>query len=195
MHQWPPSWDVGSRIEEAIREVLLYAQCIWKLRKLFGHCERKNGFCMGRRANVCGNVCVHMTNVWRLACVGCPCTYSCRWWRWSSIRKHWSKQLGILVTCITTTFGWSGRRRSRRQNLNWTVNWTTSRTLFLLFPQPFDAISSVLPYFSSLKSFLPSSVALFNSLPISVVSCSSKRSFCKLLISYFLPDKFSYGLL
>ena len=45
-----------------------------------------------------------------------------------AFRKHWSKQLGILLTCITTTFGWSDRRRSRRRNLNWTVNWNTSRT-------------------------------------------------------------------
>ena len=46
-----------------------------------------------------------------------------------------------------------------------------------------------------LKSFLPSSVALFNSLPMSVVCCSSKRSFLKAVDKFFLPDKFSYGLL
>ena len=42
-----------------------------------------------------------------------------------------------------------------------------------------------------LKSFLPSSVALFNSLPISVVCCSSKRSFLQAVDKFFLPDMFS----
>ena len=37
-----------------------------------------------------------------------------------------------------------------------------------------------------LKSFLPSSVALFNSLPISVVCCSSKRSFLQAVDKFFL---------
>ena len=46
-----------------------------------------------------------------------------------------------------------------------------------------------------LKSFLPSSVALFNSLPISVVCCSSKRSILQAVDEFFLPDNFSYGLL
>ena len=80
---------------------------------------------MRSRVNVCGNVCVDMANAISIASVGYPCTCSCPWWRWSSskaFRKHWSKQLGILPTCITTTFGRSGSRRSRRQNLNWTTS-------------------------------------------------------------------------
>ena len=45
-----------------------------------------------------------------------------------------------------------------------------------------------------LKSFRPSSVALFNSLPISVVCCPSKGSFLQAVHKFFLPDEFSYGL-
>ena len=44
-----------------------------------------------------------------------------------------------------------------------------------------------------LKSFLPSTVTLFNSLPSSAVSCSSKRSFTHTIDLHFV--KFSFGLL
>ena len=43
-----------------------------------------------------------------------------------------------------------------------------------------------------LKYFLHSSVALFNSLPTSVVCCFS---FLQVVDKFFLPDKFSFGLL
>ena len=42
------------------------------------------------------------------------------------------------------------------------------------------------------NSFLPAS--LFNSLPASVTSCSSKPAFLSALDKYFLPDKFNFGL-
>ena len=45
-----------------------------------------------------------------------------------------------------------------------------------------------------LKSFLPSTIALFNSLPSSVVSCSSKSGFTRALDRHFSSDKFSFGL-
>ena len=44
------------------------------------------------------------------------------------------------------------------------------------------------------KSFLPASLAIFNSLPASVTSCSSKPAFLSALDKYFLPDKFNFGL-
>ena len=44
-----------------------------------------------------------------------------------------------------------------------------------------------------LKSFLPSTVTLFNSLPSSAVSCSSKSSFKHAIDLHFVEDKFSYG--
>ena len=44
------------------------------------------------------------------------------------------------------------------------------------------------------NSFLPASLALFNSLPASVTSCSSKSAFLSALDKYFLPDKFNFGL-
>ena len=44
------------------------------------------------------------------------------------------------------------------------------------------------------NSFLPASLALFNSLPASVTSCSSKPAFLSALDKYFLPDKFNFGL-
>ena len=43
------------------------------------------------------------------------------------------------------------------------------------------------------NSFLPASLALFNSLPASVPSCSSKPAFLSALDKYFLPDKFNFG--
>ena len=43
-------------------------------------------------------------------------------------------------------------------------------------------------------SDIPGSNSMFNSLPISVVRCSSKRSFLQAVDKFFLPDKFSYGL-
>ena len=46
-----------------------------------------------------------------------------------------------------------------------------------------------------LKSFLPSTVTLFNSLPSSAVSCSSKSSFTHAIDLHFVEDKFSFGLL
>ena len=46
-----------------------------------------------------------------------------------------------------------------------------------------------------LKSFLPSTETLFNSLPSSAVSCSSKRSFKHAIDLHFVEDKFSFGLL
>ena len=46
-----------------------------------------------------------------------------------------------------------------------------------------------------LKSFLPSTVTLFNSLPSSAVSCSSKSSFKHAIDLHFVEDKFSFGLL
>ena len=45
-----------------------------------------------------------------------------------------------------------------------------------------------------LKSFLPSAIALFNSLPSSVVSWSSKIAFTRALDRHFSFDKFSFGL-
>ena len=42
--------------------------------------------------------------------------------------------------------------------------------------------------------FLPSTIALFNSLPSSVVSCSSKSGFTRALDRHFSSDKFSFGL-
>ena len=44
------------------------------------------------------------------------------------------------------------------------------------------------------NSFLPASLALFNSLPASATSCSSKPAFLSALDKYFLPDKFNFGL-
>ena len=46
-----------------------------------------------------------------------------------------------------------------------------------------------------LKSFLPSTVTLFNSLPSSAVSCTSKSSFKHAIDLHFVEDKFSFGLL
>ena len=46
-----------------------------------------------------------------------------------------------------------------------------------------------------LKSFLPSTVTLFNSLPSPAVSCSSKSSFKHAIDLHFVEDKFSFGLL
>ena len=46
-----------------------------------------------------------------------------------------------------------------------------------------------------LKSFLPSTVTLLNSLPSSAVSCSSKSSLKHALDLHFVEDKFSFGLL
>ena len=90
-----------------------------------GTTNAKIGFpCAARRVNVCGNVCVDMANVWRLACVVLDDDDR----QTKAFRKHWSKQLGILLACITTTFGRSGSRRSQRRNLNWAVNWTSNRT-------------------------------------------------------------------
>ena len=45
------------------------------------------------------------------------------------------------------------------------------------------------------KSFLPSTVTPFNSLPPSAVSCSSKSSFKHAIDLHFVEDKFSFGLL
>ena len=45
-----------------------------------------------------------------------------------------------------------------------------------------------------LKSFLSSTIALFNSLPSSVFSCSSKSGFTHALDRHFSSDKFSFGL-
>ena len=57
-----------------------------------------------------------------------------------------------------------------------------------------SSLPSSVALFNSLPiSSLPSSVALFNSLPISVVAPPSAH-FCKAVDKFFLPDKFSYGL-
>ena len=45
-----------------------------------------------------------------------------------------------------------------------------------------------------LSSFLPSCSILWNTLPASVTSCSSLSSFASSLDSFFVDDKFSYGL-
>ncbi len=45
-----------------------------------------------------------------------------------------------------------------------------------------------------LNCFLPSSIALFNSLPSSVSSCSCRSTFLRALDSHFVDDKFSLGL-
>ena len=44
------------------------------------------------------------------------------------------------------------------------------------------------------NSFLPAFLPLFNSLPASVTSCSSKPAFLSALDKYFLPDKFNFSL-
>ena len=65
-------------------------------------------------------------------------------------------------------------------------------------PYPLRNSSSIsLPLCQSsrhLNSFLPSSIALFNSLPLSVSSCSSRCSFLLALDCHFISDKFSFGL-
>ena len=100
-----------------------------KLHRLFGHYGRKkNGFtCAAKRTYryVATPVLIWQTYFVSIACVGCP------WWRWSSnqsVSKALVQQFGILLPCITTSFGRSGSKRSQRRNLNWTVNWTASRT-------------------------------------------------------------------
>ena len=45
-----------------------------------------------------------------------------------------------------------------------------------------------------LSSFLPSCTILWNTLPVSVTSCSSLSSFASLMDTHFVADKFSYGL-
>ena len=45
-----------------------------------------------------------------------------------------------------------------------------------------------------LSSFLPSCSILWNTLPASVTSCSSLSSFASSLVSFFVDDKFSFGL-
>ena len=45
-----------------------------------------------------------------------------------------------------------------------------------------------------LRSFLPSTVALWNTLPVSVTSCSSCSDFLSALDSFFASDKYSFGL-
>ena len=44
------------------------------------------------------------------------------------------------------------------------------------------------------KSFLVSAISLYNSLPQSVSSCSSKHSFAQALNHHFASDKFSFGI-
>ena len=44
------------------------------------------------------------------------------------------------------------------------------------------------------SSFLPASIALFNSLPLSVLSCTSRSMFFTELNKHFSHDKFTFGL-
>ena len=57
--------------------------------------------------------------------------------------------------------------------------------------KPFVAYYSSRSYWHRLKSFLPSTVTLFNSLPSSAVSCSSKSSFAHAIDIHNVEDKFS----
>lgn len=45
-----------------------------------------------------------------------------------------------------------------------------------------------------LNSFLPASISLFNSLPSTVSSCSSRPAFLRALDAHFAADRFSFGL-
>ena len=122
------------------------------------------------------------------------------------VRRRQMHNVDVLATIGWPTLAW--RRRRQKLSLLWDLlhggglpslrsqrSISCGLSLFLLFPQPFDALSSAQFTSRRLKSFLPSSVALFNSLPISVVCCSSKRSFLQAVDKFFLPDKFSYSLL
>ena len=44
------------------------------------------------------------------------------------------------------------------------------------------------------RSFLPSCITLWNSLPLSITSCSSSSSFLSSLDSHFKPDMYCFGL-
>ena len=63
----------------------------------------------------------------------------------------------------------------------------------LLFRNPLS-LSPCMPHFSPLEVFSPIYYSLFNSLPSSVVSCSSKIGFTRALDRHFSSDKFSFGL-
>ena len=68
----------------------------------------------------------------------------------------------------------------------------------LVLPYPLrNSLSISLPTCHSSrysKSFLVSAISLYNSLPQSVSSCSSKHSFAQALNHHFASDKFSFGI-
>ena len=122
------------------------------------------------------------------------------------VRRRQTHNVDVLATIGSPTLAW----RHRRQKLSFAVGPSARRWSSSLRSQVPSPVSSRCSYSfrnpltlslplcctsRRLKSFLPSSVALFNSLPISVVCCSSKRrSFLQAVDKFFLPDKFSYGL-
>ena len=121
------------------------------------------------------------------------------------VRRRQTHNVDVLATICWPTLAW----RCRRQKLSslWDLlHGGGPPSLHSQVPSPVSSRCSYSfrnPLTLSLpscrtsrrwKSFLPSSVALFNSLPISVVCCSSMRSFLLAVDKFFLPDKFSYGL-
>ena len=58
-----------------------YENCV----RLLGTTNAKIGFaCAARRTFVATSVLIWQMYGVSIACVGCPCTYSCPWWRWPS---------------------------------------------------------------------------------------------------------------
>ena len=61
-----------------------------------------------------------------------------------------------------------------------------------------NKLSIALPFCHTshrLYSFLPASIALFNSLPSSLTSCSSRSTFLIALDQHFSSDRFRFGIL
>ena len=104
-----------------------------------------------------------------------------------SLSSEWSKVFFSLKKTVWWT--WNCEKDTTAKTHQETV---TSYLKLPLFLQ--STLFSCRALLAAWNLFLPSTIALFNSLPSSVVSCSSKSGFTRALDRHFSSDKFSFGL-
>ena len=117
------------------------------------------------------------------------------------VRRRQTHNVDVLATIVWPTLAW--RRRRQKLSLLWDllhgggppclrsqVPSPVSSRCSYSFRNPLTLSLPSCRTSRRLKSFLPSSVALLNSLPISVVCCSSKRSFLQAVDKFFFLISF-----
>ena len=110
------------------------------------------------------------------------------WEVYVSLSSEWSKVFFFSLNKKTVWWTWNCEKDTTAKTHQETV------TSYLKLPLLLQSTLFHAALLAAWNLFLPSTIALFNSLPSSVVSCSSKSGFTRAQDCHFSSDKFSFGL-